>query len=126
MGRWQEVEHTADLAVCVWGQDLPDLFRTAAQALFSLSVDSGPGIASETTVNLSAPDVASLLVEWLNELLYLSEELDSVFSLDLISRVGRDGSVPTADLMGQHGVPISPNGKVNVGLGRPLFQETAS
>jgi NAD-dependent dihydropyrimidine dehydrogenase PreA subunit len=55
----------------------------------------------------------------------VAQELDSVFSLDLISRVEEDGSVPTADLMGRHGVPISPNGKVNVGLGRPLFQEAA-
>ena len=74
MGRWQEIEHTADLALHVWGDDLPDLFATAARGMFSLLVDLAAVPSTQTLqVTLAAPDVETLLVDWLNELLYLGE-----------------------------------------------------
>ena len=50
-------------------------------------------------------------------------QLDTVFSVDLISKVHPDGTVPTVPLMERLGIPLSVNGKNNVGLGRPLFEE---
>lgn len=74
MGRWQELEHTADLALHVWGADLPDLFATAARGMFSLLVNLAAVPSTQTlTVTLAAPDVETLLVDWLNELLYWGE-----------------------------------------------------
>lgn len=74
MGRWQEIDHTADLAVHLWGDDLRDLFATAARAMFSLIVAPGAVQPERTAaIALDAPDVETLLVDWLNELLYLSE-----------------------------------------------------
>ncbi|MGC9395677.1 MAG: archease [Anaerolineae bacterium] len=74
MGRWQEVEHTADLALHLWADDLPDLFATAARGMFSLflKVDDAAPVET-TTLTLAALDVESLLIDWLNELLYLVE-----------------------------------------------------
>lgn len=82
MGRWQEIEHTADLALHVWGQDLRDLFATAARGMASLVAEVAPGAVPivERRVTLSAPDVETLLVDWLNELLYLSEVEGVVFA----------------------------------------------
>jgi hypothetical protein len=48
----------------------------------------------------------------------VAEELDTVFSVDLVSRVGVDLSVPTAKIMEKSGKWFSYNGKTNVGLGR--------
>lgn len=53
-------------------------------------------------------------------------QLDTVFSVDLICKVHPDGSVPTVPLMEQLGLPLSVNGKNNVGLGRPYFEEVLS
>ena len=50
-------------------------------------------------------------------------EIESVFSLDLATRLAPDGSVPTAPYVAQAGLWIAGNGKTNVGLGRPLFKE---
>jgi len=61
--------------------------------------------------------------EVLKALRDVADRVSTVFSVDLISRVERDGSVPTEGLMAQLGVPISINGKTNIGLGRPLAQE---
>ena len=74
MGHWQEVEHTADLALHLWAADLPDLFATAARGMFSLFVEvDGAAPLETTTLTLSALDVETLLIDWLNELLYLLE-----------------------------------------------------
>jgi hypothetical protein len=50
----------------------------------------------------------------------VSKEIDTVFSGDIITRIGADGSVPYLEDVRKHGRYISINGKSNVGLGRPL------
>jgi hypothetical protein len=50
----------------------------------------------------------------------VSREIDTVFSGDIISRVGEDGSVPYVQGIRERGRFLSINGKSNVGLGRPL------
>lgn len=51
----------------------------------------------------------------------LSQEIDTVFSLDLICKVGSSGNIPIVDELDKAGLERSINGKVNVGLGRPLY-----
>jgi hypothetical protein len=50
----------------------------------------------------------------------LSDKIDTVFSLDLFSRVNEDGSIPAASIAEEMGFACSPAAKTNVGLGRPL------
>lgn len=50
----------------------------------------------------------------------VSGEIDTVFSLDLAAVVEPDGSVPLLTLASEAGILLRPNGKLNVGLGRPL------
>ncbi|MDY0020438.1 MAG: archease [Anaerolineae bacterium] len=79
MGSWQELNHTADLALHVSGVDLADLFATAARGMAALLVDPEAVALSESvTVVLAAPDVETLLVDWLNELLYLGEREETL------------------------------------------------
>ena len=49
-------------------------------------------------------------------------DIDTVFSVGCISRCREDGSIPARRLLDEAGVFYRPNGKVNVGLGRPLFR----
>ena len=60
-----------------------------------------------------AQDVFSVVKE-------VADEIETVFSLDLICKVGSDGSIPIIEEVERAGLMRSPNGKVNVGLGRPL------
>jgi riboflavin kinase/FMN adenylyltransferase len=72
--RYHEVEHTADRALQVWGRALPDLFVGAARGMYSLMVDlDGPVAANWQQLRLEAWDREALLVDWLNELLFLTE-----------------------------------------------------
>ncbi|HID61297.1 MAG TPA: archease [Anaerolineae bacterium] len=78
--RFEEVEHTADLALKVHGHSLEEIFANAAYGLFSLMADLenlSPNISRE--VHLEAPDRESLLVDWLNELLYLHEVEEEIY-----------------------------------------------
>ncbi len=50
-------------------------------------------------------------------------EVDTVFSVGLITRVDGDGRIPVAGTLEELGIPVRPNSKVNLGLGRPLFEE---
>jgi len=81
MGRWQELDHTADLVLHVWGRDLTDLFVAAATGMFSLLAVAAPaGAPVRFELHLAALDAESLLIDWLNELLYLCETQDFVGS----------------------------------------------
>jgi Pyruvate/2-oxoacid:ferredoxin oxidoreductase delta subunit len=54
----------------------------------------------------------------------VSKKIDTVFSLDLINRVDPDGTVPTDTIVKAAGFIPRPNTKTNVGLGRPLAEES--
>ena len=72
---FEEVEHTADLAMSVWGRDLPELFAQAAKGMFQLLACAPIGEERRITraFCLAAQDVETLLVDWLGELLYICE-----------------------------------------------------
>ena len=46
--------------------------------------------------------------------------LDTVASVSLIGCSEQDGRIPLEDFLTQNGIGFYPNGKVNIGLGRPL------
>lgn len=52
----------------------------------------------------------------------VSGQIDTVFSLDLATRMAPDGSVPTMPYV-KGNLWTAPNGKTNVGLGRPRVKE---
>jgi SHS2 domain-containing protein len=79
--RYEQIEHTADLALRIHGGDLHELFANAAYAMFSQLADVGqirPVV--QELVNVEGTDYESLLVNWLNELLYLHETQNHVYS----------------------------------------------
>lgn len=51
----------------------------------------------------------------------IAHQIDTVFSLDLICKVSPQGGIPLLQEIEKAGLRPSVNGKVNVGLGRPLF-----
>jgi SHS2 domain-containing protein len=68
---YQEVEHTADWALRVWAPNLADLCRQAAAGMVSLTGSVlAPGPTCKREIHLDAPDPESLLVVWLEEILY--------------------------------------------------------
>lgn len=78
---FEEIEHTADWALRVYGQNLPGLLLSAAHGMnYLLGVDSA-AISNhvEAHFDLDAIDAESLLVNWLSELLYWIEVEGVIF-----------------------------------------------
>jgi SHS2 domain-containing protein len=68
---YQEVEHTADWALRVWAPNLAELCRQAAAGMLRLTGSVlAPDPTSKREIRLDAPDPESLLVVWLEEVLY--------------------------------------------------------
>ena len=117
--RYRELDHTADRALQVWGRELVDLFAGAARGMCSLMGDlEGLVPGGWRTVRLESTDLEGLLVEWLNELLYLIESEGLLFveyrieSLST-SEVARDGT-PGATMTAHLGGAVAPVTKADI------------
>jgi SHS2 domain-containing protein len=71
---WETFEHEADVGLIVRAADGPELFATAGVALFDL-VSRLAGVEERDRYELTgeADGVEPLLVDWLNELVFLFE-----------------------------------------------------
>lgn len=75
------IDHTADVGVIAYGADVKELFSNAALALFSLITE--PESIEEKLqqgLEINSEDRDSLLVEWLNELIYFFDAEHILFS----------------------------------------------
>jgi len=74
------VNHTADVGIIAYGADISETFANAARALFSLitELDDVEEVLYRD-IELTAVDEESLLVEWLNELIYLFDAENVIF-----------------------------------------------
>ena len=81
MKRYDEIPHTSDLAVRIYGKTVPELFENAAYAMFNLTGDINNLKTDEVDkVEVSASDNETLLISWLSELLYLAYSKKALFS----------------------------------------------
>ena len=79
---FEEIEHTADQALIIYGRNLEELLLNAARGLNSLmGIDEDHNSTPITkSIKLDAIDAESLLVEWLSELAYWAEAEMLIFS----------------------------------------------
>lgn len=78
-GRFELLEHTADVGIRAAGEDLDEVFAAAAEGLATIMGAWFPGEGEPRDVEVEAPDREALLVAWLDELIYLHEAEDLVF-----------------------------------------------
>jgi NAD-dependent dihydropyrimidine dehydrogenase PreA subunit len=107
-----------------------DVEFEAVNPTTSLMSDPGTGKFKDDVLNekvLSAILEFAVKPEQLPDLFdaleNVSKEIDAVFSLDVATRIAPDGSVPTDPYIEKSGLWIAPNGKTNVGLGKPRCEE---
>jgi SHS2 domain-containing protein len=84
----RQVEHTADLALELWGPDHVALLEQGALAIVELVTGGEPLHAdAERMIDLEVVDEADRLVRWLNEVLWLAQvdgfvAVSATFELD--------------------------------------------
>ena len=125
--------------ICTTFKDLQTVSMALAEAgvefepnnpVSALMVDKKAGKINEEVLNEA---VLSAIIECkveigrlkavLETLKAVAPKIGTVFSLDLISRVGADGSIPTVAIAREAGFSPRPNTKTNVGLGRPRKED---
>jgi SHS2 domain-containing protein len=69
---FEVLDHTADIGIIAYGTDISQVFANAAAGMASLIVDLDEiGDHIHRDIELKSYDDENLLVEWLNELLYI-------------------------------------------------------
>lgn len=126
-------------AVATWGRDIDRMTRALAAAgieferdnpLTHLMADPENGILKEEVLDCH---LISGIVEFtiprtdleriLGVVMKVADEIDTVFSLCLVVRFDSSGDIPEFPELEKLGLKIRPNAKINLGLGRPLFEE---
>jgi SHS2 domain-containing protein len=88
MKDFELLEHTADIGVIAYGDNLKQLFANAARGLFSLIINlESISDSVKRKVRVTALNREGLLFEWLNELIYLFDRYNIVFNKFEIIRI---------------------------------------
>ena len=92
MGRFEILEHTADVGIAAWGATLEDTFEQATRGLADICGTWSDRQGSEVTVAVTADDLEACLVDWLNEVLWIQDSRDAVLAAVDVARVGDRGA----------------------------------
>jgi SHS2 domain-containing protein len=80
-GKFEFLEHTADILIAAHGQTLEEAFENAALAMFEVMTDTTKiNPTQEETVEVEAEDEYALLYSWLEALLVKLEVNDMLYS----------------------------------------------
>jgi SHS2 domain-containing protein len=101
MKKYDLIEHTADVAIKAYGKNLSEAFENAAKGMFDIITDkSEVESTGQYTIELEAPDLEQLLVDWLSELLFLNASQNLVFSFFKVNLDGGNKKL-SADVFGE-------------------------
>ncbi len=80
MKTYELIDHTADVGVKAYGKSVSEAFENAAKAMFDIITDKSEiENTGQYNIELEAPDLEQLLVDWLSDLLFLNSAKNLVF-----------------------------------------------
>ena len=92
MKRFEILDHTADIGIIVYGENLKSLFENAGEAFFHLITDlKKVRLRTERKIEIGGESLERLMVDWLNELLYLHDVENLLFKRFNVESVGEEG-----------------------------------
>jgi SHS2 domain-containing protein len=92
MKHFEILDHTADIGIIVYGEDLRALFENAGEAFFHLLTDLRKVRRRiEKRIDIGGESLDRLMVDWLSELLYLHDVENLLFKGFKVEYVGEDG-----------------------------------
>lgn len=81
MPKYELIDHTADVGIIAHGETVEEVFINAAHGMFNIIGDMNEvDEVISLDITVEAPDQEELLVTWLNELLYLFDAENLIFS----------------------------------------------
>jgi len=90
--KFKFLDHTADMGLIVYGKNLKKLFENAGEAFFHLITDLKKVRTKQARkIEVRSECLDRLMVDWLNELLYLHEVESLLFKKFVVEEVGQEG-----------------------------------
>ena len=78
--RFKPIEHPSDVGIIAYGKNLKEIFENAAYGMFSLMADLDKVEPKQSLkIKVEAEDQESLLVNWLNELIFNEDAKKMIF-----------------------------------------------
>jgi len=91
--KFRLLDHTGDLGVLVYGEDLEELFANAGEVFFDIITDlRRVRETTERTIRIESSNLEDLMVNWLGELLYFHDVDGLLFKSFSIDEIG-DGTM---------------------------------
>jgi SHS2 domain-containing protein len=89
---YEILDHTADIGLIVYGEDLKALFENAGEAFSHLITDLRKVRGRiKRRIQIDGESLDRLMVDWLSELLYLHDVENLLFKGFKVESVGEDG-----------------------------------
>lgn len=89
MRRFKFIEHTADIGLEAYGDDLSEAFASAASGLFTIICEPAGVRETETReITINEANAEDLLFEWLNHLIYLFDTEGLLFKRFTVTMTG--------------------------------------
>ncbi|HYY81011.1 MAG TPA: archease [Actinomycetes bacterium] len=105
MGGFELLEHTADIGIRATGASLEEVFEHATVGLAELLGAWRPGPGEPAPVAVDAGDPGGLLVDWLNEVIWLREVRDAAVAGVQVEAAG-EGRATGALLLAPPAPPV--------------------
>lgn len=104
MKSYEEIDISGDVGLRIWGKSLEDLFVNAASGMISFMTDRLSGATTDKrTINIKSDSLENLIVQWLNEVLFLFDTYGFVgknFEIDIDGDRDRLPLELNAEIMG--------------------------
>jgi SHS2 domain-containing protein len=89
MKQYELIEHTADVGVKAYGKTVAEAFEHVAEGMFDIITDESTiDPVGQYDIRLEAPDLEQLLVDWLSQLLFLTDAQNLVFGKFQVTLTG--------------------------------------
>jgi SHS2 domain-containing protein len=101
------LEHTADVGIRARGATLEEVFEAATRGLADIAGLWSRDDGERTAIEVEAPDLGALLVDWLEEVLWLHDSRDVLFGAVQVDRVGGGRASGSLTLVPRAGAGIA-------------------
>jgi SHS2 domain-containing protein len=87
-GTFAEIDHSGDIGIEAWGEDLAEMLAAATRGLLALMCRGGVEPRAERRIRVTSASGGDLLVDWLGEVISVADARGELYAAVEIARVG--------------------------------------
>jgi SHS2 domain-containing protein len=125
MKKHEQIDISGDVGLKVWAESLAELFENAATGLYDLITDTSAINETEyRDIELNADDLDGLLIQWLNELIFLHDTYGFIGKKFKVELESSSLEVDKIIIQPSHSRAVSLKAYISGGLFAPEINES--